>query len=203
MLQLMAVLEASHSALRWLGYTEHETPNDPVRFWDRFMARAVGTAWSAEAFRLLKEGNEKGLLNPCIFSANNELTGLWHRITSKPVDPIIGKIHAVRDKYVAHFDPQVINHFIAWQDERGATESFFVGDDEGTPLKSRYLWPLAATIYDLFPDPSEPKRPQLCDLLLNELDDIWAQTGNLIAAFLDDWVLRNQDLFEVVPCEGD
>lgn len=194
-LQLMACLEANHSAIRWLGYVE--TESDLVKTLDKFMVWNAGLGWCYEAFKLLRTGQANGMIDRAVFKDPKQLE-LWDRITARKEDPLVSHLRDIRNKHFGHFDGHVMEQFIADQDRSGAREPFFVGDVEGKPLESRYLWPLAATIFDILPNPSDPERPRKIDDLLDAFEDVWAQTGNLIAVFIDSWLLTNQHHFEVV-----
>jgi len=200
MLRLMGCQEALLSALRWRGHTEGET--EFANSLDNIMSQQAGAAWCAVAFRLLKEGKATSVLNPRMLDgSDSSLHVFWNRISDTAQDAVIRKIHTIRDKYFAHFDADIMQKFVAWQVRMGATEPFFLCDEAFAVEESRFLWPLAAFIFDLFPDPSDPDRPQKCEALMDELCAIWSQTVNLIAAFVDSWILTNGHYFEVA--EGD
>lgn len=187
MLQLMACLEAINSALRWLGHTEKET--SAAGKLDKFMVWNVGAGWCAEAFRYLQDGKTRNVINRSDLAGQEQLLALWDRITAVKKDELISKIHRIRDKHFGHFDPEVMANFIAQQSKIGATEPFFLLHESAHPLMCRFLWPTAASILDIFPEPTRTDRPQKVDGLLDDLEHIWAQTANLLKTVLEAWIL--------------
>jgi hypothetical protein len=196
MLQLMGCLEAIHSALRWLGHVENETSF--AKKLDKLVALSAGAAWCAEAFKLLRNGKAKGAVFAESLGGQAQLLSLWDRITAEKPDELISKIYRIRDKHFAHFDAEVMDRFIALQDRIGATESYLVLEEFGNPLESRFLWPTAAFIFDIFPDPHETNRAQKVDDLVAALAGIWALTANLIKEMLESWRHTNDLNWEEV-----
>jgi len=199
MLQLMACLEAINSALRWLGHTEKDT--SPAAKLDKFLVWNVGAGWCSEAFRLLRQGKTENLIAFSVLDGQKQLLALWDRITAVKPDALISKIHRIRDKHFGHFDAEVMTKFIAWQSKIGATEPFFLGDETGHPLVCRFLWPTAASIFDIFPDPTDLNRSKKVDELLDDLQHIWAQTANLLKTLLEAWVVKCGFDFQVSEWE--
>src|SRR3990172_6754061 len=79
-MQLMACLEANHSALRWLEYVESEC--DLVKTLDNFMIWNAGLGWCYEAFKLLRTGKDKGIIDRTVFKKPKQVA-FWDRITAR------------------------------------------------------------------------------------------------------------------------
>ncbi len=188
MMQLMACLEAINSALRWLEYAEGETA--PVRQLDKFMIWNAGAGWCAESFRVLKRLNAEKLIDPSVLSSKPQQWALWQRVTTEKPDAFISRMYRIRDKHFGHFDRDVMQKFVDWQDTVGGREPFFVGDETGKSLCCRWLWPTAALILDIFPDPSAPDRSEKIDEFLDGLGEIWAQTANMLMTLLEAWLVK-------------
>jgi|CXWL01.1.fsa_nt_gi uncharacterized protein (DUF433 family) len=191
MLQLMACLEAINSAIRWGVYVENDLVGGIVRDLDKFMVWFVGVGWCHEAFELLRARQAKEALDRSMLNGQHDLLNFWDRVVSEPPDQLITKIKDIRNKYFGHFDSTVVGKFIDWQARLEVSEPFFAGDGTGHPIRSRFLWPLAACVFDLHGDPSEGVFGERVDKMLASLEDVIRETGNLLQTLIEAWMVRS------------
>lgn len=203
MLQLMACLEAIHSALRLGTFLDNAQELAPPHEPDRVTVWFVCAGWCAEAFRLLKVGERNGTICRTMLHGTTEQQALWDRIIAKNGDGVIGKIHRIRDKYFGHFDREVIRKFLAYQDTRGAREPFFVGTKDGRAMDCRFMWPTAACLFDLHGDPVGPHYSRRVGQLLDSLAETFKNTTNLLQTLLESWLTKSELDFQTIPREGE
>jgi uncharacterized protein (DUF433 family) len=202
MLQLMACLEAMHSAHRWGIYLDCADVQAVTEKNDRIVVWFVWAGWCAEAFRLLKQGERSGTLTCSMLGTKSDQVALWNRIIARNTDEIISKVHRIRDKYFGHFDPEVMKKFVLWQDSHGAPDPFFVGESQGKPLDCRFTWPIAACLLDLHGEPTNEGFAERVDKLLHSLEGILVQTGDLLQTLIETWLeascLNSDSAWEIV-----
>lgn len=203
MLQLMACMEAMHSALRWGVHLECVHEPGMVNKLDHIMVGFVCAGWSAEAFRLLKDGEKKGAVSRTMLRGKKDQEALWDRIVGKNPDQVISKVHRIRDKYFGHFDPHVMQKFVDWEDKNGGQEPFFVGNPPGNPLDCRFTWPIAACLFDLHGEAMNGGFGKRVAAHLDSVRDIFAQTGELLQTLVESWLHKSGLQSKLVARERD
>lgn len=67
----------------------------------------------------------------------------------------------------------------------------------------RFLWPMAACLFDLHSDPSSRDFGARVDSLIDSLAEVLEQTGNLLQTLLESWITESGLDFLPISGEGE
>jgi len=139
LLRLTMAIDAIRSAFRWFKLL---TPDDSkIADTDRLVCVVTMMGWAGETVKLIQEGSSKKWINSSVRSRlDHSLQPLWDMVVADHRPEIITKLFRARDKYFAHWDPDIATACIRRLSAEPKPVPFVEWDKTGRFGSSRFPW---------------------------------------------------------------